>query len=184
MRVRRTPQRKRAANKCKPQGQVPRPRVGGARLGEPTSQAEARPGSSLAWGQSSAKHPELTGLGVSRREFRGTFGPARSRRRSLPPAQLFAGVAEERDGIAAEPPVDVERRASRWELDRTFVAVVGREVIGELHIDPTPFGFGEVAMMVAAGWRGRGVGTALLVGRNRMGARAGSAQAEPWRVPQ
>lgn len=76
---------------------------------------------------------------------------------------LFAAVAEERDGIAAEPPVDVERRASRWELDRTFVAVVGNEVVGELHIDPTPFGFGEVAMMVAAGWRGRGVGTALLV---------------------
>jgi RimJ/RimL family protein N-acetyltransferase len=80
-----------------------------------------------------------------------------------PLAMLFAAVAEERDGIAAEPPVDVERRASRWELDRTFVAFVGSEIVGELHIEPTPFGFGEVGMMVAAGWRGRGIGTALLV---------------------
>jgi RimJ/RimL family protein N-acetyltransferase len=80
-----------------------------------------------------------------------------------PLAVLFAAVAEERDGIAAEPPVDVERWAKRWELDRTFVAVVGSELVGELHIEPTPFGFGEVGMMVAAGWRGRGVGTALLL---------------------
>jgi hypothetical protein len=29
-----------------------------------------------------------------------------------PPALLLAAVAEERDGIAAEPPVDVERRAA------------------------------------------------------------------------
>ena len=76
---------------------------------------------------------------------------------------LFASIAEERDGIAAEPPVDVEKRAARWELDRTFVAVVGGEVVGELHIELTAFGFGELGMMVAAGWRGRGVGTALLV---------------------
>jgi RimJ/RimL family protein N-acetyltransferase len=80
-----------------------------------------------------------------------------------PLAVLFAAIAEERDGIAAEPPVDVEKRASWWELDRTFVAVVGAEVVGELHIEPTPFGFGELGMMVAAGWRGRGVGTSLLV---------------------
>jgi RimJ/RimL family protein N-acetyltransferase len=80
-----------------------------------------------------------------------------------PLATLFAAVAEERDGIAAEPPVDVDRWAGRWELDRTFVAVADGEVVGELHVDPTPFGFGEVGMMVAAPWRGRGVGTALLV---------------------
>jgi hypothetical protein len=30
----------------------------------------------------------------------------------LPMARLFAAVAEERDGIAAEPPVDVEKRAA------------------------------------------------------------------------
>ena len=58
-----------------------------------------------------------------------------------PLAMLFASIAEERDGIAAEPPVDVEKRAARWELDRTFVAVVGGELVGELHIELTAFGF-------------------------------------------
>jgi RimJ/RimL family protein N-acetyltransferase len=80
-----------------------------------------------------------------------------------PLAVLFAAVAEERNGIAAEPPVDVEKWASRWDLDRTFVALIGDEVVGELHVERTPFGYGELGMMVAAGSRGRGVGTALLV---------------------
>jgi RimJ/RimL family protein N-acetyltransferase len=80
-----------------------------------------------------------------------------------PLAVLFAAVAEEHNGIAAEPPVDVETWAKRWELDRTLVAVIDGEVVGELHIERTPFGFGEIGMMVAAGSRGRGVGTALMV---------------------
>jgi len=47
----------------------------------------------------------------------------------LPMARLFAAVAEERDGIAAEPPVDVEKRAAAWDLDRTLVAIEeGRRV--------------------------------------------------------
>jgi hypothetical protein len=29
-------------------------------------------------------------------------------------AELFAAVAEERTGIATEPPVDIEERASQW----------------------------------------------------------------------
>jgi L-amino acid N-acyltransferase YncA len=33
-----------------------------------------------------------------------------------PLALLFGAVAEERDGIGAEPPVDVEKRAARWTL--------------------------------------------------------------------
>ena len=41
----------------------------------------------------------------------------------LPIAVLFATVAEERDGIATEPPVDVEERAANWTLDGTFVAL-------------------------------------------------------------
>jgi RimJ/RimL family protein N-acetyltransferase len=79
-----------------------------------------------------------------------------------PMARLFAAVAEERDGIAAEPPVDVERRAAGWTLDGSFVAVADGEVVGLLFVDETPFGFGELGMMVAAPWRGRGVGTALV----------------------
>jgi len=80
----------------------------------------------------------------------------------LPMALLFAAVAEERDGIAAEPPVDVERWAARWELDRTFVAVTAGEVVGVIVVIESAFGFGEIAMFVAARCRGRGVGTALV----------------------
>jgi RimJ/RimL family protein N-acetyltransferase len=87
--------------------------------------------------------------------------PAEERDR-LPMAQLFAAVAEERDGIAAEPPVDVDRRASRWLLDGTFVAHETGDIVGLLHVDPTPFGYGELGMCVAADRRGRGVGTALV----------------------
>jgi RimJ/RimL family protein N-acetyltransferase len=80
----------------------------------------------------------------------------------LPLALVFAAVAEERDGIASEPPVDVEARAARWNLDETLVAVAGGEVVGSIHIDASRFGFGEIGMAVAREWRGRGVGSALL----------------------
>jgi ribosomal protein S18 acetylase RimI-like enzyme len=79
-----------------------------------------------------------------------------------PLALLFAAVAEERDGIAAEPPIDVEKRAANWDLDRTFVALAAGEVVGLLFVIESSFGFGEIGMMVAPGWRGRGVGTALV----------------------
>src|SRR5262249_36848842 len=79
-----------------------------------------------------------------------------------PLAELFAAVAEERDGIAAEPPVNVERRAADWELDRTFVAVEADEILGCLHLVDSPFGYAELGMMVAAEHRGRRVGTALV----------------------
>ncbi len=87
--------------------------------------------------------------------------PARDDDR-LPLAVLFAAVAEERDGIASEPPVDVEARAASWTLDGTLVAVADDEIIGLLHVDATRFGFAEIGMAVAREWRGRGVGSALL----------------------
>jgi RimJ/RimL family protein N-acetyltransferase len=77
-------------------------------------------------------------------------------------ARLFAAVAGERDGIAAEPPVEVEKRAAGWKLDSTLVAVGGDEIVGFLFVIESPFGFGEIAMLVAADRRGQGVGTALL----------------------
>ena len=80
----------------------------------------------------------------------------------MPLALLYAAVAEERDGIAGEPPVDVDRRAERWLLDGMLVAIAGGEIVGQLHVEETWFGYGEVGMMVAADWRGRGVGSALM----------------------
>ena len=79
-----------------------------------------------------------------------------------PLADLFATVAEERDGIAAEPPIDVKERATSWRLDGTLVAIAVDELVGSLHVEQSSFGFGEIGMMVARDWRGRGVGSALV----------------------
>jgi RimJ/RimL family protein N-acetyltransferase len=79
-----------------------------------------------------------------------------------PLALLFAAVAEERDGIAAEPPVDVEKRAASWDLGRTFVALARGEPVGLVVVYEIGFGLGEIGMMVARDQRGRGVGTALV----------------------
>jgi RimJ/RimL family protein N-acetyltransferase len=87
--------------------------------------------------------------------------PAEERDRR-PLAQLFAAVAEERDGIAAEPPIDVDERATSLDLDGTFVAVAADEVVGSLHVGQSSFGYGEIGMMVAREWRGRGVGSGLV----------------------
>jgi ribosomal protein S18 acetylase RimI-like enzyme len=80
----------------------------------------------------------------------------------LPLALLFAAVAEERDGIATEPPVDVEARAASWTIDGTLVAVAGGAIVGMLHVEKSRHGFGEIGMAVTREWRGRGVGSALL----------------------
>jgi RimJ/RimL family protein N-acetyltransferase len=87
--------------------------------------------------------------------------PARDEDR-LPLALVFAAVAEERDGIGTEPPVDVEARAASWTLDGTFAAVAGGEVIGSIHVGTSGHGFGEIGMAIAREWRGRGVGSALM----------------------
>jgi len=79
-------------------------------------------------------------------------------------AELFAAVAAERDGIATEPPVDVDVRTRQFaaSIDGTIVAVAAGDLIGSLHVDATRFGVGELGMAVARPWRGRGVGSALL----------------------
>ncbi|HYK30797.1 MAG TPA: GNAT family N-acetyltransferase [Streptosporangiaceae bacterium] len=84
----------------------------------------------------------------------------RGDRRAL--ALLLAAVAQERDGIAAEPPIDVDELAESWKLDGTLVAVADGDIVGEIHVEPSWMGFGEIGMMVAAGWRGHGVGSALV----------------------
>lgn len=79
-------------------------------------------------------------------------------------AELFAAVAQERDGIATEPPVDIGERAAQFARTAagSVVAVAGGQIIGMLHVEATRHGFGEIGMLVDRGWRGRGVGSALV----------------------
>jgi ribosomal protein S18 acetylase RimI-like enzyme len=79
-------------------------------------------------------------------------------------AELFAAVAEERDGIATEPPVDIDARTKQFasSLDGTIVAVSAGDLVGSLHVETTRHGVGELGMTVAQSWRRRGVGSALL----------------------
>jgi len=79
-------------------------------------------------------------------------------------AELFAAVAEERDGIATEPPVDVDERTKQFaaSIDGSIVAVAAGDIVGSLHVDANRFGVGELGMAVVRPWRGRGVGSTLL----------------------
>jgi hypothetical protein len=51
-------------------------------------------------------------------------------------AELFAAVAEERDRIATEPPVDVDKRTTQFAaaIDGTIVSVACGDCVGSLHI--------------------------------------------------
>jgi RimJ/RimL family protein N-acetyltransferase len=79
-------------------------------------------------------------------------------------AELFAAIAEERDGIATEPPVDVDARTKQFaeSVDGTIVAFARDDLVGSLHVVANRFGVGELGMAVALPWRGRGIGSALL----------------------
>jgi RimJ/RimL family protein N-acetyltransferase len=79
-------------------------------------------------------------------------------------AQLFGAVAEERTGIATEPPVDLAERTARFaaSVASSIVAVDDDRVIGMIHTEVSRHGFGELGMLVDREWRGRGVGSALL----------------------
>jgi ribosomal protein S18 acetylase RimI-like enzyme len=78
-------------------------------------------------------------------------------------AELFAAVAAEGDGIASEPPIDVDERAIRFAQSAggSLVADASGSIVGMLHVEVSRFGYGELAMCVDRSWRGRGVGTAL-----------------------
>jgi RimJ/RimL family protein N-acetyltransferase len=77
-------------------------------------------------------------------------------------AELMAAVAAERDGIATEPPVDIDERAALFarSVAGSLVAVAGGQIIGMLHVEASRHGFGELGMLVHRDWRGRGVGSA------------------------
>jgi RimJ/RimL family protein N-acetyltransferase len=79
-------------------------------------------------------------------------------------AEIFAAVAQERDGIATEPPVNVEETAAAFarSADGSVVAVAGGRIVGMIHVEASRHGFGEFGMLVDRDWRGRGVGSALV----------------------
>jgi RimJ/RimL family protein N-acetyltransferase len=79
-------------------------------------------------------------------------------------AELFAAVAEERTGIATEPPVDVEERTAQFtaSIASSIVALADGQIVGMIHTDVSRYGFGEFGMLVDRAWRGRGVGSALV----------------------
>jgi len=79
-------------------------------------------------------------------------------------AELFVAVAQERDWIATEPPVDVAERAALFAASSadSLVASADGRVVGLLHVEVSPHGFGEIGMLVDRGWRGLGVGSALV----------------------
>jgi RimJ/RimL family protein N-acetyltransferase len=79
-------------------------------------------------------------------------------------ARLFAAVAAERDRIGTEPPVDIEARTELFasSADAAIVAEAGSRIIGHIQVEVGRFGNGEIGMLVAADWRGRGVGSALM----------------------
>ncbi|HZD72382.1 MAG TPA: GNAT family N-acetyltransferase [Actinomycetota bacterium] len=82
--------------------------------------------------------------------------------------ELFVEVAAEGRWIGTELPVDRERRRLRLreELRRqdaiVLVAEAGGRIVGQLGMDVASYGVADFGMLVAEGWRGRGVGTALL----------------------
>jgi len=80
-------------------------------------------------------------------------------------AEVFAAVAAERDGIATEPPVDLAERAVQFasSADGAVVAVADGQIVGMIHVAASRHGFGEFGMLVDRAWRGRGVGSALVL---------------------
>jgi ribosomal protein S18 acetylase RimI-like enzyme len=81
---------------------------------------------------------------------------------------MLVEVAGEGRWIGTEAPVDVPQRRRRMveDVERedavVLVAEAGGQVVGELGLHLARYGVAELGMAVAAGWRGRGIGSALL----------------------
>jgi ribosomal protein S18 acetylase RimI-like enzyme len=81
---------------------------------------------------------------------------------------ILVEVAGEGRWIATEAPVDVDRRRRRMAADVesddaiVLVAEAGGEAVGQAGLHLASYGVADLGMAVAAAWRGRGVGTALL----------------------
>lgn len=92
---------------------------------------------------------------------------------------LYAAVAAEGRWIGREVVDPVERHAELMASiaspdSAQLVADSGGEVVGQLGVDLRPYGVAELGMMVAAGWRGVGVGSALLEAALDWARRAGA----------
>jgi RimJ/RimL family protein N-acetyltransferase len=81
---------------------------------------------------------------------------------------LLAAVAAEARWIGTEAPVDRERRrqgfAETIESDHAvlLVADAGGPLVGQLSLWLARYGVADLGMAVAEGWRGKGIGSALL----------------------
>jgi RimJ/RimL family protein N-acetyltransferase len=100
-------------------------------------------------------------------------GPAITVREAVPAdadrlVDQLVAVAGEGRWIGTEAPVDVERRRRRMVADIegedavVLVAETGGEPVGQLGLHLARYGVADLGMLVVAGWRGRGVGAALL----------------------
>lgn len=102
---------------------------------------------------------------------------------------VLAEVVAEGRWLGAEPPLDrAERRERllaglREERAVHLVAEAGGQVVGLLGLEVATYGVAQFGMCVAAEWRGRGVGGALvaeaIVGARRRGAHKVSLQVWP-----
>ena len=82
--------------------------------------------------------------------------------------ELVVAVAGEGRWISVEAPVDVVQRRRRMveelEGEQTvmLVAEAGGELVGQLDLRLARYGVADLGMLVAPGWRRRGVGSALM----------------------
>jgi RimJ/RimL family protein N-acetyltransferase len=93
---------------------------------------------------------------------------------------MVVAVAAEGRWIATEAPVDTDRRRQGLaaDIDRedaaVLVAEAGGELVGQLGLQVARYGVADLGMLVAAGWRGSGVGAALLRAGIDQARRAGA----------
>ena len=98
------------------------------------------------------------------------LGVRRARREDVDAlVELFVAVVDEERWLGAEPPVDPAAQRERFleHVDgsakgASVVAVAGEEIVGHARVDLAPYNVTGLWMMVAAPWRGRGVGGALV----------------------
>jgi RimJ/RimL family protein N-acetyltransferase len=93
---------------------------------------------------------------------------------------MLAEVAAEGRWIGTEAPVDLQRRRERMvrEIEGrdviVLVAEAGGTPVGQLGLQLTRYGVAELGMAVAAGFRGRGIGSALLAEAVERARKAGA----------